>query len=579
MLKEVRGVMKTLKFSAIMMILFTLILASACSNNQKPAASSDSNDVTQQTDSTDSSDAAETDSTESKSPIAVSFYATQPNNVIDLKTNWFTQYVEKEYNLSINWLLTPSSDRETKQPLLLTSGDYPEVFWNGDFKPSDILKYSQQGILIPLNELIKEYAPNVQNAIDTVPGLKEITTAPDGNIYGLPNYNWCFHCYWASKIWINTKMLDQYGLEMPTTTEEFEHVLQVFKDNGLIPLTGSTNGWHGDPTVFLMNAFAYHNDTDYFDVNDGKVTFSPTQPGWKQGLEYMHNLYSKGLLDQQVFSQQEEIVVRNISQNKVGAAAQGGSNIIIQGGDSNPEFKYWLTVPPLKGPNGVQNAAFFGNAPTSLTFVMTNKSTKEQQIAMMKLLNFIWTPEGTQTLDFGAEGKYWKKATPDQMGLDGKPALFDTDFTTFYSGNARQNDGWDQMGPIFQSMEWRNGGVAVAPLGPGGAQTLLHLETMRNYAGHQPDQVYPGAIWIPAEENQQYAMYKTNINKYVKQWFTEFIVGSKSLEKDWDSYVKGLDQLGLPQYLEMAQKYMGEPFDTTQFKSDPAIVDYLLSLK
>lgn len=554
-------------FSAI--ILFVLVFTSACSSAPTGPAN--------QTESKSTDKAAE--SKTPNGPVKISFYASPANNVIDIKTNWFTQYVEKEFNININWLITPASDREAKQPLLMSSGDYPEVFWNGNFTPSDILKYSQQGILLPLNDLIKSYAPNVQKAIQTVPGLKEITTAPDGNIYGLPTYNWCFHCFWAAKLWINTKLLDENGLKMPTTTDEFEHVLQVFKDKGLIPLTGSTNGWHADPTVFLMNSFAYNNDTDYLNVENGKVSYSPVKPEWRQGLEYMHRLYSKGLIDQQVFSQKEDVVVRNMSQNKIGVAAHGGSNIIIPNGDANPEFKYWLSVPPLKGPNGIQNVAFFGNAPSSLSFVITNKATKEQQIALMKLLNYIWTPEGTQTLDFGQEGKFWNKAKPGQLGLDGKQALFETDFTKFYSGNARQNEGWDQMGPIYQSMEWRNGGVAIAPFGPGGAQTLLHLETMRNYAGHQPKEVYPGAVWIPADQNQQYAVYKTNINKYVKQWTAEFIVGTKSLDKDWDAYVKGLDQLGLPKYMEMAQKYMGKPFETSGFTSDSSIVNFLLSLK
>ncbi|MCZ8514758.1 extracellular solute-binding protein [Paenibacillus filicis] len=569
----------SLKLFASVFIALTLIIVSACSSNPV-SNSSEANQNAEKSASqnADSSNSSGSQNQTGKS-INVTFFASPSRNVIDLKTNWFTQYVEKQFNLKINWLITPASDVTTKQPLLLGSGDYPEVFWNGNFSPSDILKYSQQGILIPLNDLIKQYAPNVQKAIDTIPGLKEISMAPDGNIYGLPNYNWCFHCFWSSKFWINTKLLQDNGLQMPTTTEEFEHVLQVFKDKGLIPLTGSVDGWHQDPTVFLMNAFIYNNGTDYLDVSNGQVRFSPAQPEWKEGLQYIHELYAKGLLDQQALTQKQDIVIRDLSQHKAGVVAAGGSNNVIENGDANPEFKYWLSVPPLKGPNGVQYAGFFGNAPNTLTFAITNRATKEQEIALMKLLNFIWTPEGTQILDFGQEGTYWKKSNQNELGLDGKPGLFNTDWNKFYSGNARQNDGWDQMGPIFQSMEWRNGGVAIPPFGPGGAQTLLHLETMRNYAGHQPKQVYPGAVWIPVDQNQQYAMYKTNINKYVQQWSTEFIAGTKSIDKDWASYLKGLEGLGLKQFIEMSQKYMGKPFDTSSFQSDPSVVDYLLKLK
>ena len=47
---------------------------------------------------------------------------------------------------------------------------------------------------------------------------------------------------------------------MPTTTAQFENVLEVFKQHGMIPLDGATiasGGWHSDPTNFLMDAFTY----------------------------------------------------------------------------------------------------------------------------------------------------------------------------------------------------------------------------------------------------------------------------------------------------------------------------------
>ncbi len=528
------------------------------------------------------------ESEKSEKPVTIKFFASPPGSITDLKTNWFTKYVEEEFNIKIEWSIASGSwdDIKTKQSLLLASGDYPEVFWNGNFSTTDIMKYSQQGILLPLNDLIKEYAPNVQNAIDAVGGLKGITTAPDGNIYGLPSYNSCMHCNYAAKLWMDTTLLEKYGLQMPKTTEEFESVLQVFKDKGgkdFIPLTGANNGWNANPIVFLMNAFSYDDEGTLFKVDEGKVSFSAATPEWKEGLQYINGLYSKGLLDQQFLSQEEEVVVRNVAQGKVGVIAEGATNGIIQGGADNPNFKNWRTVAPLQGPGGVRHAAFFGTQPTELTFVMTKDSTKEQQIAMMKLLNFIWTPEGTQTLNFGPEGKHWAKAAPGELGLNGQPALFSStnakEQGKFYAQGSTQNDGWDQMGPIFNSETLRNlGTVAKPPLGPGGDQTLLHLETLKDYLGTQPAQVYPGGVWTPADQVDNYAMYRTNINKFVNEWTAAFVVGNKSVDNDWEAYLNGLEKLGLKEYLQMSQDFMGEPFDTSGFKPDPAAVEFLLSL-
>ncbi|MBB6732749.1 extracellular solute-binding protein [Cohnella zeiphila] len=579
--------MKIRKSSKVMLIVMLLmvVFTAACSNNG--AQSSNNGAQASSTNSSSTQSNSQTaDDKPSGQPVKISFFASPSALVADLNTNKFTQYVENEFNMKIDWMTVPQSDISTKQSLLMASGDYPEVFWNGSFDTSDILKYSQQGILVPLNDLIKEYAPNIQEALDTIPGIKEISTAPDGNIYGLPQYNYCLHCYYAAKLWLNTKLLDEYGLQMPTTPEEFEHVLQVFKDKqgkDFIPLTGSTDGWHSNPVVFLMNAFAYDNDDNYFDVEDGKVSFSPSSPEWRKGLEYIHELYAKGLIDPQFLSQKDDVLKRNLAQNKVGVFAAGGSNNELEGGDMHPDFQYWRTVPPLKGPDGLQEAAFFGNQPTSLTFVMTKKSTKEQQIAMMKFLNFVWSPLGTEMLQFGPEGEYWKKAQPGELGLNGQQSLY-TDKgdskTGFYSGGTKQNEGWDAMGPMYGSELLRNLSiVAVPPLQPGGSQTTLHLETLLNYVGHQPAQVYPGVVWVPVDQVQQYAVYKTNIKKYVDEWTASFIAGNKSLDKDWDAYIKGLDNLGLNDYLKMSQDSMGKPFDTSAFKPDQDALNYLLSLK
>ncbi|MCJ8012214.1 extracellular solute-binding protein [Paenibacillus sp. KQZ6P-2] len=546
-----------------LMMASIMIILSACSGNS--------------TDPKDNNVSTNNNGTVDKNKVVdVSFFAVPSSDVIDLKTNWFTNYVKETFKLNIQWNIAPSSDYLTKQSLLLSSGNYPDAFWSGSFSPSDILKYSQQGIIVPLNAYIEKYAPNLTKAIETAPGLKQAMTAPDGNIYGVPSYNSCIHCYWGQKFWINTDDLKKFGLSMPTTTDELTNVLQTFKDNGLVPLSGTSDGF--DLTIFLMNAFIYDNGSDFFNVEDGKVSYAPMQEGWKKGLTYMRDLYAKGLIDKQAFSQKGEVIKQLAAQNKVGVVPYLYSAGFID--TANPNYPNWSTVPPLKGPDGTQYAAFSGNTPKSLTFVVTKNATEEQIVRMIKLVDFIYTPEGTQMMNFGQEGKYWTKAGAGVKGLSGEQALFITQSDKFYSAGAKQNEGWNQMGPIFQNTTWRNGFVeAKAPFSADGLESLLMLETMKNYAGHQPKQVYPGVIWIKPEEYQNFALLKTNIEQYVKQSMAQFINGAKSIEKDWQTYVDGLQKLGLTQYLEMAQKAMTAPFDTSAFQSDTKTVEFLSSLK
>src|SRR5690606_41934995 len=85
----------------------------------------------------------------------------------------------------------------------------------------------------------------------------------DGSVWGLPQWNDCFHCTFPSKMWLNTAWLDRLGLDTPTTPDEFRDVLKAFKEqdpngNGAadeVPLTGATGGHSVLP--FLDNPFVH----------------------------------------------------------------------------------------------------------------------------------------------------------------------------------------------------------------------------------------------------------------------------------------------------------------------------------
>jgi putative aldouronate transport system substrate-binding protein len=141
--------------------------------------------------------------------------------------------------------------------------------------------------------------------------------------------------------------------------------------------------------------------------------------------------------------------------------------------------------------------------------------------------------------------------------------------------------GWNQLGPIYQSEEWRNSIVAKAPFTPdgSGSEALLHYYTEKDYKGKQPAEVVPASMWIDPEQSQQFSLLKTNINNYVKQWTAEFIVGNKSVSKDWDAYVSGVQKLGLDEYLSITQSAMVSPFDTSSFKRDDAVIESLEALE
>ncbi len=203
---------------------------------------------------------------------------------------------------------------------MIAGGDLPDIFMGDmgvDFTPAQLLFYGQQGIFIPLNDLIAQHAPRMPKIFADYPTVADIITAPDGNIYSMPDINDCYHCQGSCKLWINKVWLDKLGLAVPQTIDEFEAALKAFKEmdpngNGQADELGLVSGagdqvWTGVVSAnngrsngsidnFFMGSFLYNPGEPWLVLNEGKVDVTFNKPGWREGLKYLNRLYAGGLI-------------------------------------------------------------------------------------------------------------------------------------------------------------------------------------------------------------------------------------------------------------------------------------------
>ena len=135
--------------------------------------------------------------------------------------------------------------------------------------------------------------------------MRPLITSPDGEIYGLPQVNECYHCFYAQRAWINQDWLDNVGMGVPETTEQLLDVLMAFKEqdaNGNgdpddeIPLAGATTGWNTNIDGFLLNPFVFTefkgNNRNFSRWNDGVVSQTRLRAeGYREGLRYLNTLF------------------------------------------------------------------------------------------------------------------------------------------------------------------------------------------------------------------------------------------------------------------------------------------------
>lgn len=498
-------------------------------------------------------------------PVELSVFAPQTVGIENLDVNKFSKHLEETLNIKFNWSTSPEAAFNDKKLLLLASGDYPAVILGAGMSKADQVKYGQQGAFIPLNDLIDQYAPNIKKAMEDVSYLKAGMVAPDGNIYALPKINECLHCTYYQRLWINTEWLEALDLDMPTTTEEFYQVMKAFKEkdpngNGKadeIPFTTSNNDWGGGVETFLMNAFIYNDGTGLM-IKDGQVIFAPTQPEWKEGVKYLHKLFQEGLMDKAAFTQNVDAVKQLANKPDVVVGSVGTANI---GGvfevndDNNTRHKAYDVVPPLKGPEGVQLAGYTVGAGAG-QFVITNKATKEEQIAAIRLADYLFSEEGTVHTTWGFEGEGYKKADSGQLDYNGDPAKYDVvtkDQSS--SGQTQLANTWWQLGTMQMLNSIRESFAAPAdPLGKGAIDYRLWLAAKKYEPFAKPEIVYPTDVFIdPADALIVTQMSKT-ITDYVDSNLAQFVTGNKDIEKDWENYVNGFKGMQLDAYLAAYQK-------------------------
>jgi putative aldouronate transport system substrate-binding protein len=68
------------------------------------------------------------------------------------------------------------------------------------------------------------------------------------------------------------------------------------------------------------------------------------------------------------------------------------------------------------------------------------------------------------------------------------------------------------------------------------------------------DMVYPN-VFMNQEDATDLAQYETAIKQYAEMEKATWILNG-GVEKDWDAYLKKMDELGLSNYLEIKQKYL-----------------------
>jgi raffinose/stachyose/melibiose transport system substrate-binding protein len=153
--------------------------------------------------------------------------------------------------------------------IVLTGDDVPDVmeYNKGNATAGQL---AAQGLLNPLTDAAEErgWTDKLSGSLQTTATYDEQGLMGSGDWYGVPNYGEFVGVYY------NKEMFAEQGLEVPTTLEEFEDVMQTFTDAGITPLAEAGAEYPmGQLWYELVLANADRDLVDQYQLFDGEVDF------------------------------------------------------------------------------------------------------------------------------------------------------------------------------------------------------------------------------------------------------------------------------------------------------------------
>lgn len=217
------------------------------------------------------------------------------------QSKFFSRMAERT---GVSFELRQYTEREEYEKALQNlKADMPDVLFRATLSPAQERELLDDGTLIDLAPLLEANAPNLSALLEQNPQWRAEITLPDGRIAALPMLT---EKERQVGLWINSKWLAKLGMNVPTTPEELKNALIAIRDgdpngNGKADEVGLdvTGVW---AMKWLLPLFGINADDYNLTTVDGQVVFAPALSAYRDFVEYLHELYTEGLLRKDAFT-------------------------------------------------------------------------------------------------------------------------------------------------------------------------------------------------------------------------------------------------------------------------------------
>lgn len=424
-----------------------------------------------------------------------------------------------------------NTEAEQEFNVMLTSSPLPDIVVNSK---NNLNKNGTEGAFIPLEDLVKEYAPNIQKVFDEHPEYVAGSVASDGHLYYIPSL---FEGKPSMGFYIRQDWLDKLGLETPKTLEEYYNTLKAFREqdpngNGIkdeIPYFYRDKGIDG--LLQLWDA-----RIDWYVKDDGKtVSNGYVEEEYKTAMKELAKWYKEGLIDQEIYSRGSQSREQLLGNNIGGATHDWFSSTgsFNRYASSIPGFK-WVAMAPPADVNGVVKE----NIQRSINRGNGWAISKDNQYPVETIKYFDWwfSETGRRAYSYGIEGV-------DYTMVNGEPV--------FTEATLNQPNGVPMYLRDMGQLEFGAQMNINAEIAAMTEEAKAGFELYNNSDWYKND-LFP-TLSYTADEERIIKDKGTAVTTLISERKQEWLMGTKDIDATWDQYIADLKAMGFDEVLQAQQ--------------------------
>ncbi len=474
--------------------------------------------------------------------VSFRVYSSKNASALDYNDMKIMQDLYDTTNVNVTWENVSESVYTAQKNLILgNANDRPDAIYHAGMTTGEIIKYAKRNVLVPISDYL-EYMPNFKKILQERPDIeKQLLNVEDGKIYSLPrieemgllqnpnllflNKNWAAAAVAAGAVkGISTADLKD-GLTL--TASQMEQILTYFRDNDMNgngnvkderPLTFVYNNWQGNQCD-LYGMFGLNDNLDHRVIVDGKVTYTITDPRFKDATNFIANWVDKGLIDKVSFEQsQDNFLANGKNLETYGAFYWWESETVV----SNPEN--YILCSPLVGPDGSQTVSV-SNSPEVGTGEVVVFSTCKNVEVLLAYFDRFYAPEISAQINYGPIGIVYEEEKDAKGMLVQKPLPAGVTTDELRLQNA-------PLGIIYLSDYAWNNVVNMEPRAKLRLERLAAVATPYMSAAVRP---CPNLQFDLGELNT-IANYETNLNDYIRTNMINWLMKGGVKDDQWNTF-------------------------------------------